>query len=145
MQYAKWLAYVGDTLYSFILYINRYFNMLRVKMGLQYWSLSQYLKHQVKNAVSYIADFEHIMAREARLRGCDGVVCGHIHKAEIREIDGLLYCNDGDWVESLTALVETHTGELKIVHWPYIKGEPIETPEITFQPAVESLLKEAVL
>jgi len=114
-------------------------------MGLQYWSLSQYLKHQVKNAVSYIADFEHIMAREARLRGCDGVVCGHIHKAEIREIDGLLYCNDGDWVESLTALVETHAGELKIIHWPYIKGEPVETPEITFQPAIDSLIKEAAL
>ena len=145
MQYAKWLAYVGDTLYSFILYINRYFNMLRVKMGLQYWSLSQYLKHQVKNAVSYIADFEQIMAREARLRGCDGVVCGHIHKAEIREIDGLLYCNDGDWVESLTALVETRTGELKIIHWPHIIGEPVESPEITYQPAVERLIKEAVL
>jgi UDP-2,3-diacylglucosamine pyrophosphatase LpxH len=145
MQYAKWLAYVGDTLYSFILYINRYFNMLRVKMGLQYWSLSQYLKHQVKNAVSYIADFEHIMAREARLRGCDGVVCGHIHKAEIREIDGLLYCNDGDWVESLTALVETQSGELKIIHWPYIKGEPVETTDITYQPAFESLVKEAAL
>lgn len=145
MQYAKWLAYVGDTLYSFILYINRYFNMLRVKMGLQYWSLSQYLKHQVKNAVSYIADFEQIMAREARLRGCDGVVCGHIHKAEMREIDGLLYCNDGDWVESLTALVETRTGELKIIHWPHIIGEPVESPEITYQPAVERLIKEAVL
>jgi UDP-2,3-diacylglucosamine pyrophosphatase LpxH len=145
MQYAKWLAYVGDNLYSFILYINRYFNMLRARMGLQYWSLSQYLKHQVKNAVSYIADFEHIMAREARLRGCDGVVCGHIHKAEIREIDGLLYCNDGDWVESLSALVETHTGELKIIYWTHIKGEPVETPQITLQPAIESLIKEAVL
>ena len=78
------------------------------------------------------------------MRDCDGVVCGHIHKAEIREIDGLLYCNDGDWVESLTALVETHTGELKIIHWPHIKGEPVEAPEFTFQPAVESLLKEAV-
>jgi UDP-2,3-diacylglucosamine pyrophosphatase LpxH len=119
--------------------------MIRAKMGLQYWSLSQYLKHQVKNAVSYIADFEHIMAREARLRGCDGVVCGHIHKAEIREIDGLLYCNDGDWVESLTALVETQTGELKIIYWTQIKGEPIETPQLTIQPAIESLIKEAAL
>lgn len=145
MQYAKWLAYVGDTLYSFILYVNRYFNMLRVKMGLQYWSLSQYLKNQVKNAVSYIADFEHMMAREARLRGCDGVVCGHIHKAEIREIDGLLYCNDGDWVESLSALVETQTGELKIIHWTQIKGEPVELTKPSLQPAIESLIKEAVL
>jgi UDP-2,3-diacylglucosamine pyrophosphatase LpxH len=120
MQYAKWLAYVGDSLYSMILVANRWFNNIRVKMGLQYWSLSQFLKHQVKNAVSYISSFETIMAREARHRGCDGVICGHIHKAEIREIDGLIYCNDGDWVESLTALVETIEGELKIIHWSKI-------------------------
>lgn len=120
MQYAKWLAYVGDSLYSMILVMNRWFNNIRVKMGLQYWSLSQFLKHQVKNAVSYISSFETIMAREARHRGCDGVICGHIHKAEIREIDGLIYCNDGDWVESLTALVETLEGELKIVQWSKI-------------------------
>jgi UDP-2,3-diacylglucosamine pyrophosphatase LpxH len=133
MQYAKWLAYVGDNLYSLILYFNRYLNLLRVRMGLQYWSLSQYLKHQVKNAVSYIADFEMIMAREARLRGCQGVVCGHIHKAEIRMIDNLLYCNDGDWVESLTALVETHEGELKIVHWPRILDDKPVIEEVTVE------------
>jgi UDP-2,3-diacylglucosamine pyrophosphatase LpxH len=120
MQYAKWLAYLGDTAYTCILVVNRWFNNIRIKLGFQYWSLSQYLKHKVKNAVSFIADFEAIMAREARKRKCDGVVCGHIHKAEIRDIDGLLYCNDGDWVESLTALVETFDGELKIIHWPYI-------------------------
>ena len=120
MQYAKWLAYVGDTLYTFILWVNGWFNKIRARMGLNYWSLSQYLKHSVKNAVSFIADFEKIMAREARIRGCDGVVCGHIHKAEIRMIDDILYCNDGDWVESLTALVEDMNGELKIVHWPRI-------------------------
>jgi UDP-2,3-diacylglucosamine pyrophosphatase LpxH len=120
MQYAKWLAYVGDTLYTFILWVNRWFNKVRSRMGLNYWSLSQYLKQSVKNAVSFIADFEQIMAREARIRGCDGVVCGHIHKAEIRMIDDILYCNDGDWVESLTALVEDMNGELRIVHWPII-------------------------
>ena len=135
MQYAKWLAYVGDNLYSLILYFNRYLNLLRVRMGMQYWSLSQYLKHQVKNAVSYIADFEKIMAREARLRGCQGVVCGHIHKAEIRMIDNLLYCNDGDWVESLTALVETHEGELKIVHWPRILDD---------KPIIEEVMIEEI-
>jgi UDP-2,3-diacylglucosamine pyrophosphatase LpxH len=86
-------------------------------MGLGYWSLSQYLKHKVKNAVSFISDFEHTVAAEARRRGFDGVVCGHIHKAEIREIEGILYCNDGDWVESLTALVETYDGQLQIIHW----------------------------
>ncbi len=135
MQYAKWLSYVGDNLYSLILYFNRYLNLLRIRMGMQYWSLSQYLKHQVKNAVSYIADFEMIMAREARLRGCQGVVCGHIHKAEIRMIDNLLYCNDGDWVESLTALVETHEGELKIVHWPRILDD---------KPVIEEVLVEQI-
>jgi UDP-2,3-diacylglucosamine pyrophosphatase LpxH len=126
MQYAKWLAYLGDTAYTCILVVNRWFNNIRIKLGFQYWSLSQYLKHKVKNAVSFIADFEAIMAREARKRKCDGVVCGHIHKAEIREIDGLLYCNDGDWVESLTALVETFEGELKIIHWPHILDESAE-------------------
>ena len=123
MQYAKWLAYLGDSAYTLILVINRMFNNIRIKLGLQYWSLSQFLKHKVKNAVSFMADFEAIMAREARKRKCDGVVCGHIHKAEIRDIDGLLYCNDGDWVESLTALVETFDGELKIIHWPHILQE----------------------
>jgi UDP-2,3-diacylglucosamine pyrophosphatase LpxH len=132
MQYAKWLAYVGDTLYTFILWVNGWFNKIRARMGLNYWSLSQYLKHSVKNAVSFIADFEMIMAREARIRGCDGVVCGHIHKAEIRTIDGLVYCNDGDWVESLTALVETMSGELKIIHWPKIlEDEPVK---VSFTP-----------
>lgn len=120
MQYAKWLAYVGDTLYTFILWVNGWFNKIRARLGLHYWSLSQYLKHSVKNAVNFIADFEQIMAREARIRGCDGVVCGHIHKAEIRMIDDILYCNDGDWVESLSALVEDMNGELRIIHWPKI-------------------------
>jgi len=138
MQYAKWLAYLGDTAYTLILVVNRWLNSIRIKLGFQYWSLSQFLKHKVKNAVSFIADFEAIMAREARKRKCDGVVCGHIHKAEIREIDGLLYCNDGDWVESLTALVETFEGELKIIHWPHILEDSLEettNPEmITTQP-----------
>lgn len=117
MQHARWLAYVGDNAYSLILYLNRWFNAIRVRLGLPYWSLSQYLKHQVKNAVNFISAFEHVMTEEARRRHCDGVVCGHIHKAEIRDINGILYCNDGDWVESLTALVEDFDGNLQIVHW----------------------------
>ena len=115
MLHARWLAYVGDSLYDFVLWLNGHFNRVRVRLGLPYWSLSQYLKHRVKNAVSFITGFEQILLREARRHGYDGVVCGHIHKAEIRDLDGLLYCNDGDWVESLTALVETHEGELRIV------------------------------
>lgn len=117
MQHARWLAYLGDGAYSVILYLNRWFNVIRVKLGLPYWSLSQYLKHQVKNAVNFISAFEHVMTEEARRRECDGVVCGHIHKAEIRDINGLLYCNDGDWVESLTALAEDFEGNLEIIHW----------------------------
>ncbi|KAA6122388.1 UDP-2,3-diacylglucosamine diphosphatase [Cupriavidus cauae] len=121
VQHARWLAYLGDTLYTLILALNRHFNRIRARLGFPYWSLSQYLKHQVKNAVNYISSFEHAMVEEARRRGCDGVVCGHIHKAEIREVDGQLYCNDGDWVESLSALVETMEGELKIVYWTTLR------------------------
>jgi len=117
MLHARWLAYVGDSAYEFVLWLNNQFNRLRVRLGLSYWSLSQYLKHRVKNAVSFITGFEQVLLREARRHGYDGVVCGHIHKAEIRTMDGLLYCNDGDWVESLTALVETEDGELRIVTW----------------------------
>jgi len=127
VQHAKWLAYLGDSLYTMILAVNRHFNRVRAKLGFDYWSLSQYLKHQVKNAVSYINSFEHAMVDEARRRGCDGVVCGHIHKAEIREVDGQLYCNDGDWVESLSALVETMEGELKIVYWTTLLDPPVST------------------
>jgi UDP-2,3-diacylglucosamine pyrophosphatase LpxH len=117
VQHAKWLAHVGDVLYTISLRLNATYNALRARLGLPYWSLAQFLKHRVKNAVAYITAFEEALAAEARRRNLDGVVCGHIHKAEIRPIGGVLYCNDGDWVESLTALVETAEGELRIVHW----------------------------
>lgn len=120
VQCAKWLAHVGDALYLFSLRLNRWFNHLRAKLGLPYWSLAQFLKHRVKNAVGYITQFEEALAHEARRRGFDGVVCGHIHKAEIRDIGGIRYCNDGDWVESLTALVELDSGELRIIDWKAI-------------------------
>ncbi|WP_371825015.1 UDP-2,3-diacylglucosamine diphosphatase [Limnobacter parvus] len=119
VRYAKWLAYLGDTLYNFALTLNRVLNNIRIKLGYPYWSLSQFLKQQVKNAVNFILEFEHALIHEAKHRGYDGVVCGHIHKAEIKQVDGLLYCNDGDWVESLTALVEHPCGKLDIVHWPH--------------------------
>jgi UDP-2,3-diacylglucosamine pyrophosphatase LpxH len=127
IQHAKWLAYLGDSAYTVILVLNRWFNRIRAKLGFQYWSLSQYLKHQVKNAVNFISSFERVMTDEARRRGCDGVVCGHIHKAEIRDIDGVLYCNDGDWVESLSALVETFEGELRIVYWTVMQAPEAQT------------------
>lgn len=114
---AKWLAYLGDSMYTVILKFNQIFNQWRARAGLPYWSLSQYLKSKVKNAVSYITKFEDALADEARKRGLDGVICGHIHKPEIREIDGIKYCNDGDWVESLSALVEEADGELRLITW----------------------------
>ncbi len=117
VQCAKWLAHLGDWLYGIALDMNRWLNAIRKRFGKPYWSLSQYLKHRVKNAVSYINMFEEAVAHEAKKRGMDGVVCGHIHRPEMRDIDGITYCNDGDWVESLSALVETETGELKIIYW----------------------------
>ena len=117
IQFAKWLAYLGDNLYELTLSLNRHLNHLRARLGLRYWSLSAYLKHRVKQALSYVMAFESAVASEARKRGYDGVVCGHIHRADMREIDGTLYCNDGDWVESRTALVEHHDGRLELVHW----------------------------
>jgi len=115
IQCAKWLAYVGDVAYETTLKVNRWFNVARARLGLPYWSLSRYLKHKVKRAVSYVGAFEVAVAREARRRGVHGVVCGHIHHAELRQIDGILYANDGDWVESLTALVEHADGRLEIL------------------------------
>ncbi len=117
IQCAKWLAHVGDSLYEFTLRLNRHLNTLRARMGLPYWSLSQYLKRRVKRAVSYVDDFENAVAREAKKRGLQGVVCGHIHHAELRDIGGNLYANDGDWVESLTALAEQADGTLQILQW----------------------------
>ena len=117
IQCAKWLAYVGDSLYEFTLKLNRHLNSMRARMGLPYWSLSKYLKLKVKRAVNYVGDFENAVAREAGKRGLQGVICGHIHHAEMRDIDGILYANDGDWVESLTALAEHADGTLEIIQW----------------------------
>ena len=117
IQCAKWLAYLGDNAYEMTLKVNRWLNALRARLGLPYWSLSKVLKQKVKRAVSYIGEFETAVAREALKRGVHGVVCGHIHHAELRQIEGVLYANDGDWVESLTALVEHADGRLEILDW----------------------------
>ena len=117
IQCARWLAHLGDHAYELTLRVNRWFNVARARLGLPYWSLSKYLKLKVKRAVSYVGDFEAAVAREAARRQVDGVVCGHIHHAEVRHFDGILYCNDGDWVESRTALVEHLDGRLEILHY----------------------------
>ena len=127
IQCAKWLAHVGDWAYELTLRFNRHLNTWRARLGLPYWSLSRYLKLKVKRAVSYVSDFEVAVAREARERGVHGVVCGHIHHAEMRTIDGVLYCNDGDWVESLTALVEHPDGRLEILDWSDRNGRGAPT------------------
>jgi UDP-2,3-diacylglucosamine pyrophosphatase LpxH len=137
IRHAKWMAHLGDALYTLALKLNQKVNHVRTRMGLPYWSLSQYLKHKVKNAVSFITDFERALAREARRRGMNGVVCGHIHKPEIREVEGVLYCNDGDWVESLSALAETQDGRLQLIVWDRLQAtHPPATA--TAMPAVPS-------
>jgi UDP-2,3-diacylglucosamine pyrophosphatase LpxH len=117
VKYAKWLAYLGDWAYTILLSTNHYFNQVRRWLNLPYWSLSAFLKQKVKNAVEFISKFEEAVAHEAKQRGVDGVICGHIHHAEMREINGILYCNDGDWVESCTALVEHANGRMEIIQW----------------------------
>jgi UDP-2,3-diacylglucosamine pyrophosphatase LpxH len=122
VNYAKWLAYVGDYAYRTAITLNVWFNYARRKLGFPYWSISAYLKHKVKNAVEFIGDFETALATEARRRNVHGVICGHIHHAQIREIAGITYCNDGDWVESCTALVEHDSGQLEILYWLNIRN-----------------------
>lgn len=114
---SRLLAYLGDRGYDLLLYMNRWFNTCRRKFGAPYWSIASYLKHRVKNAVNAISDFEHAVAHAARKYDVDGLVCGHIHHAEIRQIGDVLYCNDGDWVENCTAMVEHMDGTLEILHW----------------------------
>jgi UDP-2,3-diacylglucosamine pyrophosphatase LpxH len=99
------------------LHLNEICHAIRRRMGLEYWSLSSYLKQKVKNALEYICRFEAAVARDVKARGFDGVVCGHIHHAAIKTLEGVLYINDGDWVESCTALVEDSRGNLEILHW----------------------------
>lgn len=117
VKYARWLALIGDHAYVMLLNVNTVFNWARRRLGFTYWSLSAYLKHKAKTAVEFIGKYETALAEEARRREVDGVICGHIHHAEMREIEGVLYCNDGDWVESCTALVEDEKGELTLINW----------------------------
>ena len=125
------LAKVGSRLYEWLLRANRYVNLVRRKMGFSYWSLAAFLKHKVKNAVQYISHFEEAVAHEAARQGVDGVVCGHIHRAEIARHHDVDYYNCGDWVESCTALVEHPNGEMEILNWT----ELVEQPKVLVQAA----------
>ena len=122
VRYAKWLAHLGDWAYDIALWISERVSDVRRWLGLGHWSLANYLKRTVKNAAQFITRFEEAVARETEARGLDGAICGHIHHAAIRRIGRILYCNDGDWVESCTALVESRDGALSIVD---AEGHPL--------------------
>lgn len=114
----KWLAIIGDYGYDFLLNLNQILNIIRKRVGLKSrWSLSKYVKDNVKQSVSFITDFETTLATFAKHKGYNGIICGHIHKAEMKDIDTIEYLNCGDWVESCTAIVETFEGEFKIINW----------------------------
>lgn len=127
VKYAKWLAFLGDRAYEIVLSLNHRVNRIRRRLGLPYWSLSAYLKRRVKQAVQFVSNFEQAVVREAKKREADGVICGHIHTPEISMIDGIHYCNDGDWVESCSALVEHYDGRFELIHWGdrYAKDSPL--------------------
>jgi UDP-2,3-diacylglucosamine pyrophosphatase LpxH len=135
VRYAKFLALLGDGAYTTALVLNRWFNDLRRRLGYPYWSLSAWLKRQVKEAVKAVDRFETALAGEARRRGFEGVVCGHIHHAEMREVNGVLYVNDGDWVESCTALVEHHDGRLELIDWAALNRLSFFAPRRAAVPA----------
>ena len=114
----KWLAVLGDYGYDLLLHLNSFLNFSRKLFGIKrYWSLSKYVKDSVKSSISFINDFEQVLSNHAKNKGFDGIICGHIHKAEIRNINEIEYLNCGDWVESCTAIVETFEGEFKIIDW----------------------------
>ena len=117
VRHAKWLALLGDWAYVTALNINTWFNFVRRKLGFSYWSLSAWAKLKVKNAVNFIGRFEETLSEEARRRGVDGVICGHIHHAADRDFNGIHYINTGDWVESCTAVAEHHDGTFEVIRW----------------------------
>lgn len=117
VHYAPWLTVLGNNGYDFMILAGQFINRIRRRLGFPEWSLAASLKRRVKNIVRFITDYENALLREARRHGADGVVCGHIHQAEIKQVDHLLYCNSGDWVESCTALVEHFDGRLELLHW----------------------------
>ena len=121
---AKWLALLGDKAYELAIVVNRIFNAIRRRLGFGYWSLSKWAKLKVKNAVSYIGEFEKTLVAEAKRHDVDGVICGHIHLAAIHRDFGIRYVNCGDWVESCTAIAEHQDGRMEIITWTQVSAEP---------------------
>ena len=129
-RYHRWVALIGDTAYEATMQANYWFNQVRRLLGMRYWSLSAFAKKSVKNAVNIVSEFEESVARECKRRGLDGVVCGHIHHAEMRDLFGVRYLNCGDWVESCTALAEDFNGRIHVIRW--VDAERLhESPKVT--------------
>jgi UDP-2,3-diacylglucosamine pyrophosphatase LpxH len=128
VKFSPWLAKLGSNIYDLLLAANPYINWVRRLFDLPHWSLAAYLKNKTKSACQYIGSFEDAVAQAASKRNVDTVVCGHIHRAEMREIGGVLYCNDGDWVESCSSLVEDMNGQLRLIDWPKLKEQMRDLP-----------------
>ena len=130
-RYHKWLALLGDGAYAVLVRLNAWLSWLRRTLGIPgYWSLAGYAKRKVKGALSFICDFEESLLRHAKSRGADGVICGHIHAAAMREAGGITYINCGDWVDSCTGVLEHLDGRMELLHWPHFDagGDELETP-----------------
>ncbi|HDZ72035.1 MAG TPA: UDP-2,3-diacylglucosamine diphosphatase [Aurantimonas coralicida] len=125
---ARVLAYLGDWAYDAAIAVNVVFNRFRRRLGFPYWSISSWAKLKVKNAVNFIGAFESALAEEAKRNGCDGVICGHIHHAQIVRHGDIEYVNTGDWVESCTALAERHDGSLELIRWSETMPEEVPAP-----------------
>ena len=138
VRYAKWLAFLGDRGYEAALWMNWPLNFVRRRLGFGYWSLSSYLKYSVKSAVNFIGDFEQNLAAEAKRREVDGVICGHIHHAASRHFGSVHYVNTGDWVESLTAIGETETGELQLIRWLDVMNARLRSEKVVDQVALQA-------
>jgi UDP-2,3-diacylglucosamine pyrophosphatase LpxH len=138
----RWIAYLGDVGYTFLLWLNRVVNYYRYKKGLPYFSLSQFVKGKVKQAVSYVDDYETELAKMAKAKGCDGIICGHIHKAENRMIDGIHYLNSGDWVETMSALAEDHEGNWELIYFNQIDFKKMDFNQELFISSKQEDLSE---
>lgn len=147
----QWLAHIGDIGYTFLLWLNKFYNQFRAWRGKPYYSLSQAIKSKVKLAVNYVSNFETQLADLARSKGCDGIICGHIHQPIIRDIDGINYMNSGDWVESLSALVEDKDGNWKLLYYEakndneHDDFEPLETTNYDIATLLQKELHELEL
>lgn len=141
----KWIAKLGDVGYTFLLWVNHHYNAYREKRGLPYFSLSQMVKAKVKSAVSFISDYENELVKVAKARKCHGVICGHIHQPAIKSINGIQYLNSGDWVESLTALVEDSQGTWRIIYYQdWLNALPKKEHATEKSPSIEDMLPKGV-